>query len=123
LGKLHEINRQSPSADSLYSLSELAYLAGKKVEPINRKRALQLHGIAAVNAYHYLFDDRFGRLRNPYDPEFRGACDLYNGALETARRIVKKQGGLVPGATHQLEAANQSCEMTIVLRGKGWRAE
>ncbi len=123
LSKLHEINRQNPSADSLYSLSELAYLAGKKAETMNRGRALQLYGIAAVNAYHYLFDERFGRFRNPYDPEFRGACDLYNGALESTLRIVKKQGGLVPGATHMLQAADQSCELTIVLRGNGWRAE
>ena len=54
--------------------------------------------LAVVNAYNYLFDDRFGRYRNPYDPEFRGACDLYNGALESMLRIIKKQGGLTPGS-------------------------
>jgi hypothetical protein len=123
LAKLHEINRKSPSADGLYSLSELAYLLGKRAEPMSRRRALQLNGIAAVNAYHYLFDEQFGQFRNPYDPEFRGACDLYNGALESTLRIIKKQGGLVPGATYMLETAKQSCEVTIVLRGNGWRAE
>ena len=76
-----------------------------------------------VNAYHYLFDERFGRFRNPYDPEFRGACDLYNGALESALRIIKKQGELVPGSTHTIQTANQTVEATIVLRGNGWRAE
>ena len=50
LGKLHEINQDSPSADGLYSLSELAYLAGKRTEPMSRQRALHLHGIAAINA-------------------------------------------------------------------------
>jgi hypothetical protein len=123
LVKLREINHEEPSADKLYSLAELAYLAGKHAEPINRGRALEFHGLAVVHAYHYLFDARFGRYRNPYDPEFRGACDLYNGALESTLRIVKKQGGLLPGATYTLRSANQTVEATIVLRGNGWRAE
>ncbi|MGD9721520.1 MAG: hypothetical protein AB7O59_06470 [Pirellulales bacterium] len=123
LPKLYEINRQEPSADKLYSLAELAYLAAKRSEPINRQRALELHGLAMVNGYQYLFDERFGRFRNPYDPEFRGACDLYNGALESALRIINRRGGLVPGSTHTIKTANQTVEATIVLRGPRWRAE
>jgi pimeloyl-ACP methyl ester carboxylesterase len=123
LAKLHEINKQEPSPDKLYSISELAYLAGKRAEPINRRRAIEMHGLAVVNAYHYLFDARFGRYRNPYDPEFRGACNLYNSALESTLRIIKKQGELVPGATRTIHTANQSVEATIVLRSNTWRAE
>ena len=123
LVKLNEITKQEPSADKLYSLAELAYLAGKRAEPSNRRHALELHGLAVVHAYHYLFDGRFGRYRNPYDPEFRGACDLYNGALESTLRIIKKQGGIVPGSTHTIQTANQSVEATIVLRGPGWPAK
>jgi pimeloyl-ACP methyl ester carboxylesterase len=123
LVKLHEINKQEPSADKLYSLSELAYLAGKRAEPMSRQRALELHALAMVNGYNYLFDERFGRFRNPYDPEFRGACDLYNGALESSLRIINKKGGIVPGSTHEITMANQTIEATVVLRGNGWRAE
>ncbi len=123
LTRLHEINKQEPSADKLYSISELAYLAGERTEPINRRRALELHGLAMVNSYRYLFDDQFGRYRKPYDPEFRGACDLYNSALESTLRIINKRGELTPGATHTINAARQTIEATIVLRGAGWRAE
>jgi pimeloyl-ACP methyl ester carboxylesterase len=123
LARLHEIHKQEPSTDKLYSLSELAYLAAKRAEPISRQRALELHGLAMVNGYNYLFDERFGRFRNPYDPEFRGACDLYNGALESALRIVNKRGGLVPGSTHTIRNANQTVEATVVLCGRGWRPE
>jgi hypothetical protein len=123
LSRLHDLNQKAPSTDKLYSISELAYLAGKRTEPISRRRALELHGVAAVNAYHYLFDARFGRYRNPYDPEFRGACDLYNSALEGALRIVKKNGGLVPGTTHTIRTANQSVELAIVLGNNTWRAD
>ncbi|MEX2113366.1 MAG: alpha/beta fold hydrolase [Pirellulales bacterium] len=121
LTKLCDINRQEPSADKLYALSELAYLAAKRSEPINRQRALELHSIAMVNGYQYLFDERFGRFRNPYDPEFRGACDLYNGALESALRIINRRGGIVPGSTHTIRAANQTIEAEVVLRGQGWQ--
>jgi pimeloyl-ACP methyl ester carboxylesterase len=123
LPRLYEITNQEPSADKLYALSELAYLAAKRVEPINRQRALELHGLAMVNGYNYLFDERFGRFRNPYDPEFRGACDLYNGALESALRIINRRGGLVPGATQTIRTANQTIEATVVLRGHGWRSD
>jgi len=121
--KLSEINRQDPSTDKFYSISELAYLAGKRTEPMNRRRALELHGLAVVNAYHYLFDPRFGQFRNPYDPEFRGSCDLYNSALESVLRIFKKHGGLKPGETHTVQGANGTVHVTTVLQCKNWRPE
>jgi len=123
ISKLDAINRQDPSADKLYSISELAYLAGHRAESSNRRRALELHGLAVVNAYHYLFDDRFGRYRDPYDPQFRGACDLYNSALEGALRIVQQQGEMKPGTTQSIRTANQTVDATIVLCGKHWRAD
>ncbi len=123
LGKLHEISQREPSAEKLYSLSELAYLVGKRSEAMNRRRALDLYGLAMVEAYHYLFDQRFGRYRNPYDPEFRGACELYNGALEATLRQVKKQGRFAAGSTYTVRSANQTIEATIVLSGDGWRAD
>ena len=46
LARLYEINKHEPSADKLYSLAELSYLAGKRAEPINRRHALELHGLA-----------------------------------------------------------------------------
>ena len=43
------------------------------------------------------FDQRLAATRNPYDPQYRGACDLYNGALESALRIVCASKELMPG--------------------------
>jgi pimeloyl-ACP methyl ester carboxylesterase len=123
LAKLAELNAEDPSTDKLYSMAELAYLAGKRAEPISRQKALEYHGLAVVNAYQYLFDERFGRYRNPYDPVFRGACDLYNGALESVLRIVKKQGQLVPGSTQTIESASHTVQLTTVVRSSTWRAE
>ena len=77
---------RTPSTEKLYSLAELNYLGAKKIEACDQGAALDLYGAAAANAYLYLFDERFASVRNPYDPEFRGACDVYNGALENAMR-------------------------------------
>ncbi|REK05412.1 MAG: hypothetical protein DWQ37_23105 [Planctomycetota bacterium] len=123
LPKLRDIARDEPSPEKLYAMAEISYLAGKRAEPISRRKALEYHGLAVVNAYRYLFDDRFGLYRNPYDPEFRGACDLYNEALEGALRVFQKQGKLVPGTTQTIRTGDQTVEMTIVIRGQSWRAE
>ena len=88
LEKLQRVIEREPTAQNVYAFAELAFLAGKKSEPRDPQLALDLYGAATMHAYEYLFDDRFRRLRNPYDPQFRGACDLYNGALESALRIV-----------------------------------
>ena len=67
---------------------------------------------------------RFGRYRNPYDPEFRGACDLYNGALESMLRIIKKQGE--PGARHDAHDPQRPTKRSkprSCCGATGWRAE
>jgi pimeloyl-ACP methyl ester carboxylesterase len=123
LSKLIEINKQDPSADKLYSIAELAYLAGHRAETTSKQRALELHGLAVVNAYNYLFDDRFGRYRDPYDPQFRGACDLYNSALESTLRIIQKQGKMAPGTTQTICAAHETVDAKIIFCCKNLRAE
>lgn len=123
LASFQKITDREPTAEKIYSFSELAFLAGKKTEAADPAQALDFYGAAVSYAYVYLFDDRCGPHRNPYDPEFRGACDLYNGSLEGAMRIVKKQGSLLPGCTHCIESTTQSWDVTIVARGGRWRPE
>jgi pimeloyl-ACP methyl ester carboxylesterase len=123
LRDLQQVIEREPSADKLYSFAELSYRAGKKVEATDQKAALDFYGAAVTYSYLYLFDQRFSQLRNPYDPEFRGACDLYNGALEGALRIVKKQGALLPGRTHSIETATQSFDVTVQFCGRQCRGD
>ncbi|HTU26376.1 MAG TPA: alpha/beta fold hydrolase [Pirellulales bacterium] len=120
---LREVFNREPSADKLYSLAELAYWAGQKTELTHPQKALELYGSAVLHSHGYLFDDRFAYLRNPYDPEFRGACDLYNGALESILRNFKRNGQLKPGTTQIVKAADHTIHLTIALRGTGWNAE
>ncbi len=80
-----------------------------------------------MHAYLYLFDGRFNQQGNPYDPQFRGACDLYNGALEGALRITQKQNRLCPGKSHTIQTASQTIEVVCgraghQLAARGFRA-
>jgi pimeloyl-ACP methyl ester carboxylesterase len=122
LTKLHEIAEREPSAEMVYAQAELAYLGAKRVELTQDQVALDLYGAAVTHAYTYLLDPRLRGQRNPYDPQYRGASDIYNAALESALRIVQKQGGLGAGQTRTIQTASRTIEMRIVLRGGEWKA-
>ena len=121
--KLQAVFSNAPSPENLYSLAELSFLGGRKLEAKNEDAALDLYGAAVNHAYMYLFDARFAPQRNPYDPQFRKACDLYNGALENSMRIVRKRQGLLPGKSHSIESGGQHWDVTIVVNGNRWRPE
>ncbi|NLY00810.1 MAG: alpha/beta fold hydrolase [Rhodopirellula sp.] len=123
LEKIQTIIDRDPSADKIYAAAELSYLAAKKVEDRDKRLAMDFYGASVLHAYQYLFDERFNKIRNPYDPQFRGACDLYNGALEDGLRIVIKGDGLMPGQTHKIETAAGRWDITCVVRGGPWREE
>jgi pimeloyl-ACP methyl ester carboxylesterase len=124
LAELSEINRAEPNRENIYALAELAYVGGKRADAAMRQDdALELYGDAVVYAYQYLFDHGYPTASNSYDPQFRFACDLYNGALESMLRIVQKQGSLKPGTVCSIKTANGACELEIKLHSRGWHAE
>jgi hypothetical protein len=123
LAKLSDIFDREPSAEKLYALAELGYLGGKRAEARGEEQqAFELHTAAVMHAYLFLFDNRFGRDNNPYDPQFRGACEVYNRALESCLRITQ-QKGLTPGQSRTVHTANQTLEVAMVARGNHWRPE
>jgi hypothetical protein len=100
LASLQKEITSDPSPDSICSYAELAYLEGQRLQKgKNTKDALEYYGAAVAHAYWFLLDPDLDRFRNPYDPQFRRACDLYNESLEAAMRIVVKEHGLKPGET------------------------
>jgi pimeloyl-ACP methyl ester carboxylesterase len=123
LKKLQAISDREPAADTVYALSELAFIGAKKVERYNKKAALDFYGASVLHAYDYLFDQRFVATRNQYDPRYRGACDLYNGALESALRIVCAAKQLAPDPTKvvTINTASGAWDITCVLQGGRWQ--
>jgi pimeloyl-ACP methyl ester carboxylesterase len=121
LQKLQAINDRTPSATNVYAMSELAFLAAKKAETYDKHVAMDLYGASVLHAYTYLFDPKLTATRNPYDPSYRGACDLYNGALESALRLVCEKKELVPNTVKTINTAAGEWDITCRLRGNRWQ--
>ncbi|HLA84700.1 MAG TPA: hypothetical protein VJL29_07895, partial [Thermoguttaceae bacterium] len=120
LDKLQTLNEQQPSPETLYALSEVSYLAARRIERGRPEEALDLYSASVLAAYQYLFDPRFQNRWNPYDPHFRGACDLYNGSLEAGLRIVCKDKQFKPGESRTIKTPGGDWDMTAVIRGGQW---
>jgi len=123
LAQLQAQIAEEPTPEKLCSYAELAYIQGKRLEALgNHKDALDLYGASVAHAYWYLLDPNLDRFRNPYDPQFRRACDLYNESLESAMRIVQKAGRLKPGETEVIQTGTQQYAVEMKLRGP-WHPE
>lgn len=117
-----EIGRE-PTSEKFYAFAELAYVTGKSAEREgNERKALDCYGAAVSHAYLFLFDPRLDRARNPYDPQFRQACDIYNGALEAALRIWRQNNRLHPGMNERMKVAGREIELVIDVKGD-WPAD
>ena len=124
LAKLGEIDAHSPNREHVYAQAELAYVGGKQAErSLRQSQAQELYGSAVLLSYRYLFDPKYGAACNPYDPEFRRACDLYNAALEGCLRIVQDRDTLQPGTTQTIKTANHECQIEVRLHSEGWHNE
>jgi pimeloyl-ACP methyl ester carboxylesterase len=121
--QLQEFNNREPRADRVYAMSELAYLGGMEAQRVDKQVALDLFGASVLYSYQYLFDDRYNSTRNQYDPQYRGACDLYNSALESGLRIICISKELKPEISKTIHTAAGTWDITCKLRGSQWRPE
>jgi hypothetical protein len=149
LSRLEDIQRREPDREHEYAMAEIAYITATQSEKLQRQKALEFYGTALTHAYRYLFEHGAGSVEhgagkwdsaafasvsdsmlrvprsplNPYDPQFRGASDLYNQSLEGMLRLVRQDGELRPGMSRTVKTANHTCSFDVVMRGSAWRAE
>lgn len=120
--KLHEELQREPTPDKYYSFAELSLIAAKRAETNKKEnQALDHYSASVAHAYLYLFSPGFDPVRNPYDPQFRSACDIYNAALEGSLRRAKARGALKPGLSEVINTGSQQYHVNIVVRGP-WKA-
>jgi pimeloyl-ACP methyl ester carboxylesterase len=104
----------------IYALSELAYVEGKVAEKKkDQASALNFFGIALTNSYDYLFSEDLGLQRNPYDPQFRRVCEIYNESLEDTLRLLSADNKLRPGLSYTVSTPERSVTVRTATRG-GW---
>ena len=109
LARLEEIQRREPDREHEYAMAEIAYIKATQSEKLHRSRALEFYSTAMIHAYRYLFEFDGVLPANPYDPQFRGASDLYNQSLEGMLRLVRQEGELRPGMSRTVKTANHTC--------------
>jgi pimeloyl-ACP methyl ester carboxylesterase len=123
LARLQQEIEVDPDPDKICSYAEVAYLDGQRLERLGKpKDALDAYAASVAHAYWFLLDPTLDRFRNPYDPAFRRACDLYNDSLAAAMRLVIKQNKLRPGETQLIQTGKKQFLVEIVLRGP-WRGD
>jgi pimeloyl-ACP methyl ester carboxylesterase len=123
LARLEEIQRREPSREHEYAMAEIAYITASQSEKMRKARALEFYGTALIHAYRYLFEKEEVLAASPYDPQFRGASDLYNQSLEGMLRLVQHEGELRPGMSRTIKTANHTCSFTVVMHGTAWHQE
>ncbi len=144
LSRLEDIQRREPDREHEYAMAEIAYITAKEAEQLKPQKALEFYGTALIHAYRYLFEQGAGSreqgaelsdsmlhagyplggsMLNPYDPQFRGASDLYNQSLEGMLRLVRREGELRPGMSRTVKTANHTCSFDVVMHSTGWRPD
>jgi hypothetical protein len=153
LARLEEIQRREPEREHEYAMAEIAYITATQSEKLHRQKALEFYGTALTHAYQYLFEQEEAGSKeagawskhqrnairettvpgstlhapssplNPYDPQFRGASDLYNQSLEGLLRLVRQEGELRPGMSRTVKTASHTCDFEVVMRGSAWHAD
>ena len=123
---LHHLTRQlarTPTSDLAYTLSEVAYVQGKRADNAGHNGgAMHHYGVALMSSYRYLFDPTLGGDPNPYDPQFRDVCDLYNESLEDLLRLLCAENRLRPGQTYTIRTGGREFIIETQMRGR-WNEE
>lgn len=124
LARVEAIVQREPSPEANYAAAEMAYIGALKLQ---RKpdvpAARDLFAAAVLHAHFYLMGPDEIAGRNPYDPEFRGACDIYNAALEAELRIARHDGLLRPGDHETIVMDGQTWDVEVAIRDSLWHAE
>ena len=127
LQQLEAIQQREPNRENEYALAEIAYISAKEAESLpemfREGQALEFYGTSLVHAYRYLFDNQDDLPLNAYDPQFRGASDLYNQSLEGLLRLVRLDGELKPGTIRTIRTSSHVCTCQIELHSSGWHAD
>ena len=120
IARLVEVYEREPSLEVAYALAELNHAAGRKLALINPEKSVEHHVSGLGYAYRYLFDDEFDGQRSPFDPQFRGICDLYNKSLEACLRTAQRNDLLRPGSEVTVDTDQGETIFTCHAVGFDW---
>ncbi len=112
----------SPEPELVYAMAELSWIEGKRLD--KKRNPVALHRYIDVVAYSYDFlcDPELAAGRQPSDPRFRLAMDLYNGGLERLIRAAQSEGRIEPEGTIRLKVHGKEQVFRVSLQDSPWTA-
>lgn len=121
--KIRRRLEDDPDSELIYALAELAYVEGKRSEQAGQTAdALNHYGTSLTASYDYLFGKQNAEARNPYDPQFRETCNLYNQSLEDTLRLLCSEHQIKPGQTYTIETPGKKFVIQTNMRGN-WKPD
>ncbi len=95
LATLLQLARANPDPDVVYALGELSWIESRRLERRHKAESIERTLDAMAYAYDYLFGPELANARQPSDPRYRLACELYNDALDRLLREAQIGAGKV----------------------------
>lgn len=121
--RLEHQARRMPDPDVVYALAELSWVEARRLDRRRKPEALDFYLDTVAFAYDFLFDPDLASGRDPADPRFRTAMDLYNGGLDHMIRAVKAKGPIEPGGSVLLRDHGHELRLRVNLEQSPWRSE
>jgi len=116
--------RVNPDADLVYALAELSWVEAKRLERRHRGESIDRTIDTLSYAHDYLFGPALAHARQPSDPRYRLACDLYNGSLDRLLREAQSSGGKIEANREfSLKAKGREQVCKVVLTNSPWVAD
>ncbi len=124
IATLDQQARANPEPDIVYALAELSWVESKKHERRHRPETTDRLLDVLSYAHDYLFGPELAGARQPSDPRYRLACDLYNGALDRLLREALANGVKIEaGGEFSLKAKGRDQVFKVVIRDSPWGPE
>jgi pimeloyl-ACP methyl ester carboxylesterase len=121
LATLDQQARVNPEPDVVYALAELSWVESKKHERRHRAESIDRTLDVLSYAHDYLFGPELANARQPSDPRYRLACDLYNGALDRLLREAQANGLKIEASGEfSLKVKGREQVFKVVLRDSPW---
>jgi pimeloyl-ACP methyl ester carboxylesterase len=116
--------RVSPEPDLVFGLAELSWVESKRHERRHRPETIERIIDVLSYAHDYLFSPELANARQPSDPRYRLACDLYNGALDRLLREAQANGSRIEaGGEFSLKLKVREQVFKIALLDSPWAPE
>jgi len=124
VGTLEGQVRGHPDPDLVYALAELSWIESKRLERRHKAESIDRSIDALSYAHDYLFGPELANARQPSDPRYRLACDLYNGSLDRLLREAQAGGGKVEAdGEFSVKVRGREQVFRVALRDSPWAAE